>query len=1255
MKESKKKTVKKQPAKAIKKETQRKGTSSPKRRMEEKEPKKVFVTGTTEVLDFNLDEELEKLEAAVPRQRVREDVEAAVPEVKAEHVRAEAFQEDAEAAAVPEAETGPVRAEALQETEETAVPEMEAEFMPAEMPAQEGEPAHEKLPAEGELVPEKGPEKEPQAAAAEAREEPQNLSKSAADSWQEQMPAGPVTLGQDTMELLGIEEVLPLKEFEAERRESQRASKAAVTKQKSGGRSAAQGKRTSRPGKKRRRGAFADFSIMDAIIGITGVAVLFVAIVAIGLYSNASSLKQHVAAMAEVGAKMESIGYAGTDILTAVADSRIAAQEAAELMESEDGDDPYSYEEKELVSSVSVALKLTSVQKDLKIKFTNKNSGKLIGNQPFRVKIEGPESLEKTDDDEDGIIYISSMKSGEYTVTILAPDEVDGSKAAGTKGIVTVKDQIEYKKIDVADEVKSESEINAAKEDTKVATQVESVQTDTVEWVESTKTAIGTGGAVSWTEVKKSDIPDPSATAVLDKVWAADGQSGAYIKQSAFEMTQNAAWLTDTAVKRLTAGVYFTEEQTGGTDDNAETEHSASLLTESQPSTEAPSEQPSTEESTEQPSTEAPSEQPSTEAPSEQPSTEAPKPEFKVTAVQIAGYRDCTVGETLTLTGQVTTEGEGSLSAGDYQWSGASGNGAEATFTAQTAGAAAVTLTVKGISASVTINVKEKAATKVTSIKIPDSISIVAGGKGSLSLEVQPSDAKDKSVTWSVAEGGDYVSVDGSGNVTGKKAGTAKVIATANDGSGVKSNTCNVTVTSGIGISMDAPGSIRVGEEKTLKCTASGDYSSSSIEWTISDSSIASIDKTSGKVKGLKTGKATVTVSVKSSDGKESARATGELTVSAAGVDSITLDPSGITLKVGEKATLKATVSTTGNKAVTWKSNDETMVKIVSSTDTTCEIEALKAGTIRVSATSRENSEKTVYCEVSVQPKNPSALLKDASGNQLYVKENGDYREATVADYYKFDVFYRKSDTTKYLYTGWQNIDGKRYYFDKNGNPVTGEQTIQGIKYSFNSDGSLKVSGSMGIDVSKHNGSIDWNSVKNAGVNFVIIRCGYRGSATGVLVEDPKFKTNIQGAIAAGLKVGIYFFSQATTEVEAVEEASMTVSLIRKYNITYPVYMDVEAANGRADGLSASARTAVIRAFCETVRNSGYTAGVYANKNWLSEKMNVGSLGNYKIWLAQYAATPTYGGRYEMWQYSSTGRISGIPELVDLNISYMSY
>lgn len=286
--------------------------------------------------------------------------------------------------------------------------------------------------------------------------------------------------------------------------------------------------------------------------------------------------------------------------------------------------------------------------------------------------------------------------------------------------------------------------------------------------------------------------------------------------------------------------------------------------------------------------------------------------------------------------------------------------------------------------------------------------------------------------------------------------------------------------------------------------------------------------------------------------------------------------------------------------------------------------------------------------------------LKSTDGETLYVKDSdGKFREAKYADYYKYTEFYRlkKTTTGQYRYTGWQVIDGVTYFFDKNGNKVTGDQVILGAKYSFNSDGSLnKSSGSFGIDISKWNGNIDWNAVKNSGVSYVIIRCGYRGSTTGALIEDPKFRANIQGAANAGIKVGIYFFTQAVNEVEAVEEASMVLGLIKGYNISYPVFLDVESSGGRADGISASTRTAVCKAFCQTIQNSGYKAGVYANKTWFNEKIETPSLTGYKIWLAQYAAAPSYSRtRYDMWQYSSKGSVPGISGNVDMNTSYMGY
>jgi len=200
-------------------------------------------------------------------------------------------------------------------------------------------------------------------------------------------------------------------------------------------------------------------------------------------------------------------------------------------------------------------------------------------------------------------------------------------------------------------------------------------------------------------------------------------------------------------------------------------------------------------------------------------------------------------------------------------------------------------------------------------------------------------------------------------------------------------------------------------------------------------------------------------------------------------------------------------------------------------------------------------------------------------------------------------------------------------------------------------DGNAK----FGIDVSKWNGEIDWDRVKEAGVEYAIIRLGYRGSSTGALVEDPYFEKNIKGAIASDIPVGVYFFTQATNEVEAVEEASMVIKLCSDYKLDYPVFIDTESAggNGRADGLGPAERTLVCRAFCSTIKNAGYKAGVYASRNWLNNNLISDRLEQDVIWLAEYRETPLYQGYYQMWQYSSNGKIDGIEGRVDLNLSYL--
>lgn len=321
-------------------------------------------------------------------------------------------------------------------------------------------------------------------------------------------------------------------------------------------------------------------------------------------------------------------------------------------------------------------------------------------------------------------------------------------------------------------------------------------------------------------------------------------------------------------------------------------------------------------------------------------------------------------------------------------------------------------------------------------------------------------------------------------------------------------------------------------------------------------------------------------------------------------------------------------------------------------------VKGVAAGTAEITVTYIEGDVKvSKTCKINVlnsaMTDTTTKLVTKDGKQQLYVYDGTKYREAVSADYYTYTKFYVLSEAK---YTGWQTIKGDVYFFDASGNKVTGEQVIQGVKYNFASDGSLVTgSGIMGIDVSKWNGDIDWKAVKNSGVSYVIIRCGYRGSTKGALIEDAKFHENIKGATNAGLKVGVYFFTQAIDNAEALEEASMVLDMVKKYRISYPIFLDVEAGGGRADSITKEERTAVCKTFCETIEKYGYTAGIYANKTWLSEKIDVSALSKYKIWLAQYASTPTYSGRYDMWQYKDTGKVSGISGNVDLNMSYLGY
>ncbi len=295
----------------------------------------------------------------------------------------------------------------------------------------------------------------------------------------------------------------------------------------------------------------------------------------------------------------------------------------------------------------------------------------------------------------------------------------------------------------------------------------------------------------------------------------------------------------------------------------------------------------------------------------------------------------------------------------------------------------------------------------------------------------------------------------------------------------------------------------------------------------------------------------------------------------------------------------------------------------------------------------------TMECVVRVvdQP-DAQTQLKDTNGNLLYLDADAT-KIATAKDYASAEKFYANPK-----YVGWHKIDGKDYYYKEDGTPATGKQIIGGVEYEFDETGYLITKErSIGIDVSKWQGKIDWAKVAKdpAGIEFAIIRCGNRYSKTGDIVEDPYFKQNIEGAIKNGIKVGVYFYSQAITKAEAVEEASAALELVKGYNLQLPIYIDTEGSGGRADALTKQERTEILKTFCEVVKNAGYKPGVYSGAYWYKNHVIASEIEQYHIWVAQYNEELTYKGRYDIWQYTSSGNVAGINGKVDMNIAYRTY
>ena len=1087
---------------------------------------------------------------------------------------------------------------------------------------------------------------------------------------------------------------------------------------------------------KRKKGLFTSIgkmSMMDKLITTTGVLVLVLALVVGSLYITANTEQQQVSSFDTVGQQLAYIdSYIGEAGLMAVADAEQARIDAANAVEKEEDKNDFweEYEENDYVNEVVVKMNLTTIQKDLKIKFVNKKTSKLIGNVPFQVVIAKPDGSKETmsDDDMDGVIYLTELAGGKYTVTMQElADEKYAKYDISTSGkSVNVKEEIKYEKVDVADEVKDESEVDAKKEDTaqKEEIKVESELKDTVTWVESTKNQV-------YEAVKKADVKDPGATASIGSLFYRLTEDGdlnppADDTTTAVEsvtLNPGSLALEVGGTSTLTATVVKTGEISGDvtwTSSNPEVASVAGGVVTANGVGDATITATSVGDANISASCSV-----TVTAP-----TAPTAPTVAVTGVSISGASEVTVGASIRLTATVqpanATEQTVTWNTSDATKATVS----DGVVTGVTAGTVTITASCGDVRTEHTVTVKA-ANVAVESVTLDKTTAeVMAGETVTLTATVAPADATDKTVEWTSAD--NAIATVSNGVVTGVAAGTTTVtVKSVADPS--KSATCTVTVKEEITLTI-SPSTLTLDlinvKEGTLTANVTGLTGTDAVvAWSSSKTEVATV-AANGVVTAKTAGEAIITATLASNP---NITATCTVTVTSTDATLITLNKT--TANVFTKGVIELVATTTPEGVpVTWKSSNtevatvdangkvtgvkEGTVEITASVPSStgplvakCTVTVVKLmklekstlsmvkgasvavnvilgddgkGTIRAFSASPEIlkvevKDKTVVFtalamsssvgvtvnytradgtldsqDIYVSITDNSTKLTDKSGKQLYVLgADGKYVEAVVSDYYKYDTFYVQ--TTRY--TGWQTINGKVFFFNVDGKYVTGEQVIQGAKYKFASDGSLVTGdGVFGIDVSKWNGTIDWNAVKNSGVSYVIIRCGYRGSTQGALIEDPKFEKNIKGATAAGLKVGVYFFTQAINEVEAVEEASMVLGLIKNYKISYPVFLDVESSGGRADGLNSATRTKVIKAFCETIENSGYTAGIYANKSWFEKKMDVSQLTKYKIWLAQYASTPTYTkSKIDIWQYKSTGKVSGISGNVDLNISYLGY
>lgn len=823
-----------------------------------------------------------------------------------------------------------------------------------------------------------------------------------------------------------------------------------------------------------------------------------------------------------------------------VADVVISTEVAEEPTEEVVAVEEVVTEETEAAEPETVTLVGSSIEKDLKIKIQD-SSSKNVKGQPFEITIKADKKKAKattySDDDKDGIIYIKSIDAGKYDVSL---NEIDGYISKENSYKVTVKDKIEYTKVDVKDEIKSAAEVAPAEDAEVDNVEVEAVIQDTVETVDSTCTPSKVGAG----DVDTSNFPKASVGGST-KVDIAQAAVTASAKRVGYHATGN-------------------EGETV-------------------------------------------------------PSTATKEPKSSETTTPSEGSSETTGGQ-----GTGGDQNSGSGNSGNGESTG-NQNGTPGDKTDGTETKPDDTKPDKYEITIVHMFYKNDGKTKADKADEKETVTVAKDAKTVSSAKTYDGYKASNGTTFTIQDGAEY---------------NVKWVATATDKATYK-------VTHNF---FQADGKTKAEESKSEDITV--------------DATSTEIQASSYEAQGYKLAEGSTKIKVAAGT---TAYTLNWVKAAAAASASVTAPQTAAlynsTINNANTIALTATLTDAGNiiTNITWASSNEKVVKVSNGAKTGCTLTAVGKGSATVTGTitylSKPGDTKTtandkkITCTVTVNDftGNTTTQLKDKSGRLLY-KDSECKKPATVADYNANGTYY-----TEPVYTGWQTIDGKVYYYTSNHQRVTGSQVISGISYNFGSDGALQQgSGKNGIDVSSHQGNIDWASVKAAGINFAIIRVGYRGSQTGALVEDSCFKKNIQGATANGINVGVYFFTQATTEAEAVEEASMALTLCSGYNLSYPIFVDTENGSGaaRANGLDKGTRTACVAAFCKTIANGGRKAGVYASKSWYNNKIDASAFSNYFIWVAQYNTTCNYKGKYNMWQYSSKGSVPGIKGNVDVNIAY---